>query len=315
MRRSHFLLATALAAAALPAAESQSPIAAVRFSPDGTRLALAGGEVVRVIATAAGAGAAEARLQTKLAQVMDAAWSPDSTRLAVAGGTAGSAGQVELWDVAAGRCSRELRLFRDLAYAVAFSPDGKRLAVGGAEGQLRILDAASGETAATLTGHSGPVLCVAWAPDGASIASGSGDRSIRIWDAATGQLQRSLNNHAGAVSAVVYSPDGETLFSASTDGTVRVWVPGVGRMKRIYRGYGSAVLALGYAPARRKLVAGVADGSARVVDAETGEIVKRLDPGPEARAAWLHSIAVSGDGAWVATADSAGRYRVTRFPE
>ena len=39
MRRSHFLLATALAAAALPAAESQSPIAAVRFSPDGTELA------------------------------------------------------------------------------------------------------------------------------------------------------------------------------------------------------------------------------------------------------------------------------------
>lgn len=313
MRKNLFLLLVALIATAAWAAESRPPITAVRFSPDGARLALAGGESVRIVAPSQ--NAPETSIQTKLVQVLDAAWSPDSALLAVAGGNAGTAGQVELWDMHARRAVREMKPFRDLIYAVAFSPDGKRLAVGSAEGTLRLLDAVSGETIATLTGHSGPVLCVAWAPDGGSLASGSADRSIRIWEAETGQLLRSLNNHAGAVHAVVFAPDGQTLFSAATDATVRVWVPGVGRMKRIFRGYGTAVLGLAYAPARQKLLAGVADGSARLVDAETGDILKRFGPEPESHAPWLHTVAISSDGDWVAWADAAGRYSIMRFPE
>ena len=292
---------------------TQTPIAAVRFSPDGARLALAGGESVRIVATSQ--NAPETSLQTKLLQVLDAAWSPDSALLAVVGGNAGTAGQIELWDIKARRAVREMKPFRDLIYAVAFSPDGKRLAVGSAEGTLRLLDTSSGETITTLTGHSGPVLCVAWAPDGGSLASGSADRSIRIWESATGQLLRSLSNHAGAVQAVVFTPDGQTLFSAATDATVRVWVPAVGRMKRIFRGYGTAVLGLAYAPARQKLLAGVADGSARLVDAETGDILKRFGPEPESHAPWLHAVAISSDGGWMAWADAAGRHTIMRFPE
>ena len=257
----------------------------------------------------------ETSIQTKLVQVLDTAWSPDSSLLAVAGGNAGTAGQVELWDMRTRRAVWEMKPFRDLIYTVAFSPDGKRLATGSADGTLRLLDASSGETKATLTGHSGPVLCLAWAQDGGSLASGSADRSIRIWDASTGQLLRSLNNHAGAVQAVVFAPDGQTLFSAATDATIRVWVPGVGRMKRIFRGYGTAVLGLAYAPARQKLLAGVADGSARLVDAETGDILKSFGPETASHAPWLHTVAISSNADWVAWADAAGRYRVMRFPE
>lgn len=311
MRRKLFLFSVALIATAAWAAET--PIAAVRFSPDGSRLALAGGESVRIVAT--GQNVPETSIQTKLVQVFDAAWSPDSALLAIAGGNAGTAGQIELWDMHARRAVREMKPFRDLIYAVAFSPDGKRLAVGSAEGTLKLLDAASGETITTLTGHSGPVLCVAWAPDGGSLASGSADRSIRIWEAASGNLLRSLNNHAGAVQAVVFAPDGQILFSAASDATVRVWVPGVGRMKRIFRGYGTAVLGLAYAHTRQKLLAGVADGSARVVDPETGDILKRLGPEPESHAPWLHTVAISSDGNWVAWANAAGRYGLMRFPE
>jgi len=306
----YFCLAIALASA--PGWAVVSPVAAVRFSLDNRWVALAGGETVRIVSPERNEIAFE--LPSKLAQVMDAAWSPDSKTLAVGGGNAGRNGGIELWNPGERRLVHADNPFRDLVYAVAFAPDGKRLVAAGAEGLIRIIDLAGGQTLGTLTGHSGPVLCLAWSSDGNWIASGSADRSIRIWEA-SGKFVRSLNNHAGAVQAVIFAPDGQTLFSASSDATIRVWLPGVGRMKRIFRGFGQPVLGLAHVPARQLLLAGVADGSARLLNAETGELVKSFAAEPAARIPWLHTVATSQDARWMAWADTAGRYRVARLPE
>jgi len=307
----HFCLALMLGAAPGPALVS--PVAAIRFSLDNRWLALAGGDTVRVVSPER--NQLEFQLSSKLAQVMDAAWSPDLKTLAVGGGSPDRSGGIELWHPAERRLVRAENLFRDLVYAVAFAPDGKRLVAAGAEGLLRVIDLDGGQPPVTLTGHSGPVLCVAWSPDGNWISSGSADRSIRVWQASTGKLARSLNNHNGAVQAVLFSPDSQTLFSSSSDATIRVWVHTLGRMKRIFRGYGQAVLGLAYVPDRQLLLAGVADGSARLLSSETGELVKTFPAEPGGRVPWLHSVATSPDARWMAWADSAGHYRITRFPE
>jgi WD40 repeat protein len=307
----YFCLAIALASA--PSWAVVSPVAAVRFSLDNRWVALAGGETVRIVSPERNEIAFE--LPSKLVQVMDAAWSPDSKTLAVGGGNAGRNGGIELWNPGERRLVQADNPFRDLVYAVAFAPDGKRLAAAGAEGIIRTVDLPGGQTPGTLTGHSGPVLCVAWSPDGNWIASGSADRSIRIWEASTGKMVRSLNNHNGAVQAVIFAPDGQTLFSASSDGTIRVWLHDIGRMKRIFRGFGQPVLGLAHVPARQLLLAGVADGSARLLNAETGELVKSFAAEPSARIPWLHTVATSQDARWMAWADTAGRYRVARLPE
>jgi WD40 repeat protein len=306
----YFCLAIALGSA--PGRAVVSPVAAIRFSLDNRWVALAGGETVRIVSPER--NQIELELASKLAQVMDAAWSPDSKTLAVGGGDAGRSGGIELWNPGERRLVQADNPFRDLVYAVAFAPDGKRLVAAGAEGSIRIIDLAGGQTLSTLTGHSGPVLCLAWSSDGNWIASGSADRSIRIWEA-SGKLVRSLNNHAGAVQAVIFAPDGQTLFSASSDATIRVWLPGIGRMKRIFRGFGQPVLGLSHVPVRQLLLAGVADGSARLLNSETGELVKSFPAEPAARIPWLHTVATSPDARWMAWADTAGRYRVTRLPE
>jgi WD40 repeat protein len=310
-RKIYFCLAIAFGSA--PGWAGVSPVAAVRFSQDNHWVAVAGGETVRIVSPER--NEPEFELSSKLAQVMDAAWSPDSKTLAVGGGNAGRSGGIELWNPGERRLVHTENLFRDLVYAVAFAPDGKRLVAAGAEGLIRIVDPAGGQTLGTLTGHSGPVLCVAWSSDGNWIASGSADRSIRIWEASSGKLVRSLNNHAGAVQAVVFAPDGQTLFSASSDATIRVWVHGIGRMKRIFRGFGQPVLGLAHVPARQLLLAGLADGSARLLNSETGEQVKSFPSEPAARIPWLHTVSTSPDARWMAWADTAGRYRVVRFPE
>ena len=67
------------------------------------------------------------------------------------------------------------------ADAVAWSPDGRRIAVSGSGDQIQVWDTVTGETLVTYLEHTGRVEAVAWSPDGKRIASGS--IGVNIWQA------------------------------------------------------------------------------------------------------------------------------------
>jgi WD40 repeat protein len=69
-----------------------------------------------------------------------------------------------------------------LGDALAFSPDGKLLAVGGRT--VKLHDAATGRVKAEFDGHRGAVCALAWSADGRRLASGSVDSTAVVWDVA-----------------------------------------------------------------------------------------------------------------------------------
>jgi WD40 repeat protein len=153
------------------------------------------------------------------------AFSPDSRTLAVAYDN----GPVGLWDLETGQEARAIALPPDAYYfiSVAFSPDGKMLAIGtGKErqsGEVLIWDIARGTLSKTLRGHTYPVLSIAFSLDGRSLVSGGQDMTLRLWDAASGREMARLTEHRNTITCVAFSPNGRTVASGGYDDTVRLW--------------------------------------------------------------------------------------------
>jgi WD40 repeat protein len=74
-------------------------------------------------------------------------------------------------------------------FALAFSPDGSRIAVAGAADDVSIYQTETGERTATCKGHKG-TYAVAFSPDGGQLATGGFDGKVRICEVPSGKLVR-----------------------------------------------------------------------------------------------------------------------------
>jgi WD40 repeat protein len=165
-------------------ATSLSGLRIAVFSPDGTRLAVAGVEPeAQILSVPKGEVLVTLRRHTR--QVNAVNFSPDGSRIV----TASEDRSVRLWDAATGELQTVLGGAKGVGhtqavFAAVFHPDGTRIATGGRDRGVRIWDTATGEELVRLAGHTDYVFRLAFSPDGATLVSGSGDGTVRLWDAA-----------------------------------------------------------------------------------------------------------------------------------
>ncbi len=116
--------------------------------------------------------------------IESAAFSPDSRLLA----TGGRDNTARLWDLATGQQLREFPGHPGWIQAVAFSRDGRTLAVSHWR-SVRLWEVSTGKERRRFTGHEGDGTSLAFAPNGRTLASGSTDTTALIWDL-TGRLDQ-----------------------------------------------------------------------------------------------------------------------------
>jgi WD40 repeat protein len=87
---------------------------------------------------------------------------------------------------------RKLERQNGVIAALAWSPDGSRIAVAGAAPEVNVYDADTGAPVAACTGHSAGIYSVAFSPDGATLATGGFDGTVRLYDPATGTLKKAF---------------------------------------------------------------------------------------------------------------------------
>jgi WD40 repeat protein/class 3 adenylate cyclase len=192
------------------------PMTVAQLNHDGTLLAMCGEHYVYLFRV--DTGALVARFPGKIA--WDVAFSPHEERLAIAEGT--HANVYRLSD------RRRIRSFTadDLAAnAIAFSPDGRKLATGGASGITRLWDLRTGRPIGSpMAGHAGIVLTVRFDGTGERLISSGGDGTVGLWDVVT---QRPIGTGLTGVENLfvrgVLTPDGKTVVAAWSDGTGRAW--------------------------------------------------------------------------------------------
>ncbi len=165
----------------------KTEVNSLAFSPDGERLASAGGDgAVKVWNSKTGKVIQTSPTRTPTLS-FSVAFHPDGKHLA----SVGADQQVKVWDlttdqeVFAGPCDAVHNV--GTAYAVAFSPgDGRQLAAG-SDGAVKVWDWRSRQLLHTFPGHAKPrAISVAFSRDGRRLASGSGPGSVKLWDPEAG---------------------------------------------------------------------------------------------------------------------------------
>ncbi len=169
----------------------------VAWSPDGKRLASADSlNMQPPVIWEAQTGKVLFVLQAETRELkplwLGLAWSPDGQKLAAIGALmhpdrGADEGMILIWDAETGKQEQLLTsgMLDYRLWTVAWSLDGRFMAVGSTGSDIFLWDLTSGQPLAKLGGHTDISDQLAWSPDGTRLASVARDGTLMIWDLAS----------------------------------------------------------------------------------------------------------------------------------
>ena len=223
-----------------------SSILDIACSPDGSRIASAGGDHTVHIWNARNGGYL-LDYQGHTDRIWSVAWSPGGHRIA----SAGDDRSVHIWNADTGKHIFTYRGHSGEILEVAWSPDGKYIASLGTLGDntVQVWNAATGEQLCIYREHDSNLSSVAWSPDGHHIASVDSDyqAKLKVWSATTGTTNMTYDTDHSTLSrtAIAWSPNGEYI-AASGPGKISIYSAVIGKRISIYHCYDDADIGRDY---------------------------------------------------------------------
>jgi WD40 repeat protein len=278
-----------------------SEVTSIAFAPDGKALASRDAKGIKVWDLESGKPTAE--FPWKNSDFGSVVYSPDGLTIAFEG-----LANAAVWSLGAGETVPSLIPVPPLKLSnlkrgsgLAYSPDGKFLAMGGSHGEedgsvtLWKLSTSGlkAVTGSELPSVKRPISHVAFSPDGRTIGSGSMDGKMILWDQATRKERLSINASRSYLAPVIFSPDGQFVASANELRYVTLWEVTTGRNVGTLKGHIKAILSLAFHPDGQTIVSGDSDGTLFVWDIPSRKMLTRLESKDRGK---IWSLAFSPDG-------------------
>jgi WD40 repeat protein/serine/threonine protein kinase len=250
------------------------------------------------------------------AGVRAAALRPDGAVLAAS--TSHDVGVVVFWDVRTGRpLGPPLWAHARQVTTLAYSPDGKRLAVGSVDRSVTVWDAETRGKLRTLGPLDSHPSSLEFSKDGRRLAAGwtksvTPERHegwVRLWDARTLDETRSFlatADRGADLHALAFSPDSQTLATGTFDDRVRFWDPDTGETRGAALQSSSQVLCVAFSPDGKRL----ANGNMSTDEVCLWDLDRQQPPRRLPARALTFAVAFSPDGNWLAWGNSEGAVRL-----
>jgi WD40 repeat protein len=200
-----------------PAVDPEVYATQVAWSPDGTRLASAIGDVQIWNPST---GALVKRLFPNVSStstVNQIAWSPDGHYLAGGFNSSDGTQGIAIWNVGTGE---QVKRVPANVGNMAWSPNGQYLAMTEDGAKVVIWSASNWNRIQTIPLQAGPL---AWSPDSTRLAVGTLSGSVKILAISTGKVVLTYQGQAQqGPQALAWSPDGKRIVSASSL-SIQIW--------------------------------------------------------------------------------------------
>ncbi|WP_165074120.1 WD40 repeat domain-containing protein [Paludisphaera rhizosphaerae] len=276
-------------------------IETIRFSGDGKTLLTSGWDrTVRIWDVEAGRGDGFGRELACLTlpwELYGAALSPDG-RCVAAVGIEG----LTLWNWTGEDDAPKTLNDVGSCRALAFSPDGRVLALGGYDGRIHMVDTEKGRISSILGRHEDAVRKMMFTSDSRLLISLSFDGAIKTWDLEKGRpLARfsGIEDASRPILTMAMSPVGDSLAVSRLNddsGQIEIWDVAAGVLRTTCPAEDRETHALTFSRDGRVLASAGSDYRIRFWNATTGTSAGILD----GETGWVRTLDFSADGVWMA---------------
>jgi GAF domain-containing protein len=157
---------------------------------------------------------------------------------------------------------------------LAFSADGKLLAIGSGDPDVKIvtlLETDAGRQVGRIETASGGNYSLAFSPDGMTLAVACRGKPIQLFEVASGGFRASVEGDGDAGTCVAFSPDGRWIAAGGGPDrpTVRVWSLPSGKLVKKFVGHKGWLKQVIFSPDSKRVLSASEDTNALLWDVTT----------------------------------------------